>query len=204
MLTRLGKWGIPCVFVARYLQDQQIAYAGADNKKGAQMAVDYLKSLGHRHIAFVGGMSDSSARRDRHSGFLTAMGANGQQVPCPETQITRQAGFDAITTLLDQDKGLTAAVCYNDVVAFGVMLGLQARGLTPGHDFSVIGFDDISEAALCKPSLTTIAIRPSEIGREAVSLLFENMKEHQKKAPNKRILLPELVRRESCGPANCP
>ena len=102
--------------------------------------------------------------------------------------------------LLALDQPPTAALCYNDVVAFGVMLGLQAAGRLPGHDFDVIGFDDIEEAALWQPALTTVAIDPHRIGAEAARLLLERI-ENPDGPPRRVILPPQLVVRESCAAA---
>jgi LacI family transcriptional regulator len=69
----------------------------------------------------------------------------------------------------------TAAVCYNDNVALGLMLGLAARGVQAGRDFSLTGFDDIPEAALSTPALTTLATDPRARGRQAAQLLLQRI-----------------------------
>ena len=80
------------------------------------------------------------------------------------------------------------------------MLGLQAAGRRPGRDFDVIGFDDIEEAALWQPALTTVAIDPHRIGAEAARLLLERI-ENPDGPPRRVILPPRLVVRESCAAA---
>src|SRR5215212_2191634 len=104
----------------------------------------------------------------------------------------------AISALLECSDPPTAVLCYNDIVAFGVLLGLQQSGRIPGRDVAVVGFDDIAEAALSQPALTTVAISPRQIGEEAARLLLERVA-----APNASarqvILHPRLVVRESCG-----
>jgi LacI family transcriptional regulator len=78
------------------------------------------------------------------------------------------------------------------------MLGLVDRGLIPGRDIAVIGFDNIPEAAMHRPALTTVAIGAREIGEEAASLLLRRIK-----SPNRSsesiILPPKLIIRSSCG-----
>ena len=148
-IEQLNRWNLPFVFVMRYLLDVETDYVGADNELGADLAVEHLIGLGHRRIAFIGGDASSSARRDRLNGYLTALGRHGlaaEETLSITSPITRQGGHQAIGSVLAQNDPPTAALCYNDVVAFGVMLGLQAKGRAVGSDFAVVGFDDITEA----------------------------------------------------------
>ena len=197
----LHRWRLPFVLVARYLLDVEADYVGGDNVLGAEMAVEHLLALGHRRIAFVGGPADSSARQDRLSGYQRALDRRGLTVDhslLSTSQVNYAGGHQAIAQQLKRPDPPTAVVCYNDVVAFGVMLGLQAAGKTPGEDFSVVGFDDIEEAALWRPALTTVSVPPRQIGMEATRLLLERIAEPDG-APRQIILPPALVVRESCG-----
>ena len=101
-------------------------------------------------------------------------------------------------TLLDLPEPPAAVVCYNDVVAFGAMLALRARGLEPGRDVAVVGFDDIAEAALWHPPLTTVGVAPRRIGEEAARLLLDRIAQPER-PPRQVILSPRLVVRASCG-----
>ncbi len=77
------------------------------------------------------------------------------------------------------------------------MLALQAAGRKPGEDFAIIGFDDISEASLWQPPLTTIGLNPRGIGQAAADLLLERI--HHPEEPSRQILLPvQLMVRGSC------
>lgn len=77
-------------------------------------------------------------------------------------------------TLLAESSAPTALVCFNDVIAFGATLGLYELGLQPGHDVSVIGFDDI-EGASWRPPLATMSIEARLIGRHAATFLAQRM-----------------------------
>jgi LacI family transcriptional regulator len=146
-------------------------------------------------------MAASSARRDRLQGYRNALARHGLAVDealLPTSPPTRDGGHAAIRELLAHEDPPTAALCYNDVVAFGVMLGLQAGGRMPGQDFAVIGFDDIAEAALRHPPLSTLALDPCQIGAEAARLLLERIA-HPDDPPRQVILPPTLVVRASCG-----
>lgn len=100
--------------------------------------------------------------------------------------------------LLTRYPQITAAVCYQDIVALGVMQALRKTGREPGRDFALVGFDDITEAALVQPALTTVSVAAKEIGRKAGELLYSRIQGNDE--PPKRIILPPaLVVRESCG-----
>ena len=90
----------------------------------------------------------------------------------------------------------TAALCYCDVVAFGVMMGLEAAGLDAGEDFGVVGFDDIEEAALWHPALTTVSIPSRRVGEAAARLLLSRIEDSGSR-PQQVILEPRLIVRTS-------
>jgi LacI family transcriptional regulator len=92
----------------------------------------------------------------------------------------------------------TALLCHNDICAYGVLLGLADRGLAAGRDCAVIGFDNIAEAALYRPALTTVAIDARRIGEEAANLLLRRIKAPNG-APETIVLPPTLIVRSSCG-----
>src|SRR5690606_14967291 len=69
----------------------------------------------------------------------------------------------------------TAALCFNDAVAFGVCDGLRAARLEPGPDFGVVGFDDVIEARSAVPALTTVSVNPQRMGQQAAQLLFKQI-----------------------------
>ncbi len=197
---------MPVVLVVRYLFDTDTDYVGADDVLGAQLAVEHLIAHGHRRIAFIGGPAQSSPRRDRLLGYRRTLEQHNLSVDetlLPTSATTLNGGQQAIRSLLMHNDPPTAALCYNDVVAFGVMLGLQAQGRRPGQDFAVIGFDDIADAALWHPPLTTVSITPYQMGVTAAQRLLERLASPDD-PPRRVILPPSLVIRASCGPhENC-
>jgi LacI family transcriptional regulator len=176
-------------------------YVGADNVGGAQLAVEHLIEHGHRRIGFVGGPANASARHDRLRGYRHALERHDLTVDEAlerTSPTTQQGGNRAMRALLEQKDPPTAVLCYNDVVAFGATLAIQAFGRQVGHDVAVIGFDDISEAALWQPPLTTIGVAPRRIGEEAARLLLDRVAQPER-PPRQIILSPQLVVRQSCG-----
>ncbi len=194
-------WGMPCVQVLRYLSGVELDYVGADYRLGMQMAVEHLVRLGHRRIALVGGAMHHSAVRERRAGFRDAMERAGLAsdlvVPCP---LTRRHGAEAVEDLAARPDRPTGIIGYNDIVALGAMQGLARRGLRAGSDMAIIGCDNIEEAGLVEPGLTTVATNPRRIGEEAASLLLRRI-ENPRGTRDRVIVPPCLVVRRSCGEA---
>ncbi len=174
-----------------------------DNQRGARLATEHLIARGHRRIAFFGGHHDSSSCRQRHAGYVEAMQAAGLRtepywhVECAPTRLDAAHRAEALFAI---SPAPTAAVCYNDAVALGLMLGLNQRGLRPGQDFALTGFDDIAEAALGMPPLTTLSTAPRERGQQAAQLVLQRLQQPQ--ADSRHTIAPVqlIVRESSCPP----
>lgn len=201
-LRRLKEFGVPCVLISRNVPGSGIDYAGNDHRRGSRFATEHVISLGHRRIAMVGANDLISTGIERREGYEQALAAHDLRVDpnlVRHGPPTRSFGVDAIKALLATKQPPTAAVCFNDVIAFGVMLGLRQLGREPGRDFSVVGCDDLAEAALWTPALTTVAIDTIGMGQAAVRLLLERNANFA--LPRHEIVLePKLVVRASCGP----
>jgi LacI family transcriptional regulator len=200
---RIENCRIPRVLFVRSLPGVDSDYVGVDNVFGAQSAVEHLMILGHRRIAFIGGASEVSSRKERVTGYENALRKSRCRVD-PSRMLTsppnREGGYQAMQQLLQLPEMPTAALCFNDLVAIGAMQALSAAGKTPGQDFALVGFDDVAEAALCRPALTTVATTPGKIGEVAAELLLDRIA-HPSQPNRKLILRPRLIVRESCGRA---
>ncbi len=198
-IERLQEAQFPLVLVIRYLYDIDVDYVGIDNANGAQLAAEHLAEQGHTRIAFIGGAENASARKDRLKGFKAGLEARGLSF-YPElalaTSVTRDGGYKAIGELLNRPDPPTAALCYNDIVAFGVLAKLNTEGVNAGSEFAVVGFDDLADARLQTPPLTTLAVGTSKLGEQAARLLLERI-DDPTLPPRKIILSPELIIRGS-------
>lgn len=192
---------IPVVQFVRRIDGIELDYVGADHTQGTQMAVEHLIEHGHERIAYIGGPVQSSARLERINGYQQALAQHDLSIDNSiilPTGSGRQAGYEAILHLLETPHPPTAVMCYNDVIAFGVMLGLQSRGMVPAHDIAVIGFDNIADAETWHPRLTSVSGDPIAIGEHAVNRLLARI--HNPELEIEEIILPtSLVIRDSCG-----
>jgi LacI family transcriptional regulator len=201
-LRNIAESGMPIVQVAREIEGLNADFVGADDRYATELAVEHLVKLGHKRVAYVGGNDSTSNGRQRHAGFVESM-AQHSLTADPAMIISgdgkRITGLESIPKLLKLPAMPTAIICFNDSVAFGVMHGLQKAGLTPGRDVSVIGCDDVSDAALWVPPLTTIHNQHIEMGRLAAEMMMRRISDPGQ--PPRRITLePSLVIRETTAP----
>ena len=195
------------VLTSPYYDDAEADCVGMDDENGTVRAVQHLIQQGHRRIAFVGGYPTSSTRQRRLHSYRDTLQGQGimfNPALCIDCPVTRRGGYDAVHQLLNLAAPPTAAYCYSDVIAFGVMLGLRAAGLEAGADFAVIGFDNVPEASLWHPSLTTVSADPRGLGQNAAQLMIRRIAAPDR--PVKRIIMPSrlIVRDSSSTPVSLP
>jgi DNA-binding LacI/PurR family transcriptional regulator len=161
-----------------------------DDRQGGYLAARHLLELGHRRIAIVGmGMSaepaaalsvervrlaESHFEQDRMAGYGAALAEHGlalEAMPYVEVPYCDTAA-DEVAALLAEHPDVTAVLAISDVLAFTVYAAARARGLHVPQDLSVVGFDDVPEAALSTPPLTTVAQPIREKGRLAAQLIL--------------------------------
>jgi DNA-binding LacI/PurR family transcriptional regulator len=164
-----------------------------DDRQGAYLAARHLLDLGHRKIGLLSLEAAEPARsgfvdaerlrsaeykteRDRAAGYAAAFAEHGielDQLPIMESPNERQAAATHAGELLAARPETTAILAMSDVLALAAVDAARARGLRVPQDLSVIGFDDVPDAATADPPLTTIAQPIVEKGRRAAKLIFE-------------------------------
>ncbi|MBL0729613.1 LacI family DNA-binding transcriptional regulator [Piscinibacter sp. HJYY11] len=167
-------WGIPLLVMARSLGRGSYDYAGSDNERGVKMAVDYLLSKGHKKIGFLGGRPGVvyDQRLRGYDKALAAAGINVNEKFIVESAPNRAGGYEAMKIMLAMRTRPTAAVCYNDITALGALAALGDEGMRAGRDFALLGFDNVIDTAHSNPPLSTIDVRPAEIGEHAAAALM--------------------------------
>lgn len=173
------------------------------NPRGAYEPVRYLTSLGHRRVGLIGGLRAHSPRPEKFTGYCAALEEAGLPV-AGELALggcyTQESGAAAARTLLGLPDPPTAIFAANDLMAIGAMLAAQELGLRVPEDVSVVGYDDIPQASITSPRLTTVAVPKYEMGRAAAELLLARIGGHA--GPPESVVLPHhLIVRESTGPA---
>jgi LacI family transcriptional regulator len=194
----------PFVLIDHQGTGQDCPAVGAMNWSGGYNATEYLISLGHKRIGFITGSMDLGCAVDRLAGYRSALKTN--HIPEDEALIyegnfDQPDGYVGASALLDLTDPPTAIFASNDVMAMGVMDAVRNRGLRVPEDISVVGFDDIPQASLVRPALTTINQPLEKMGRVATQVLLSMLENPEKETT--RIELPtQLVIRDSCGKPN--
>jgi DNA-binding LacI/PurR family transcriptional regulator len=195
--------GTPLVLMARRLRGMDVDYVGAQNRDGGYAAAEHLCSHGCRRIAFVGGYIDSSARAERAGGVEEFLNEHALTLNSDHSVVcdpARPQAREAAMSLLSKDPDVDGVVCFSDVVAFGVLDAIADMGRRVGSDVRVIGFDDVHDAGLNRPSLSSVAVPARETGRRAAQLVLERAAGSTE--PTVREEFPvKLEPRETCG---CP
>ncbi|WP_211752828.1 LacI family DNA-binding transcriptional regulator [Nocardioides lianchengensis] len=189
---------VPVVLVQGVSAGQPMA-AGIDQEAGAGVATEHLLDLGHRHVAHVTGPTDWVEAGQRRDGWRQAHEDRGL-LPGPELpgDWSARSGYEAGLRIAD-DPEVTAVFAANDAMALGVLRALHERGVDVPGRVSVVGFDDVPEAAFYWPGLTTVSQEFSVLGRSAVDLTLRALGGEVE--PATELVRPALVVRGSTGPA---
>jgi DNA-binding LacI/PurR family transcriptional regulator len=197
---------IPMVSVAGHRSIQGVTNVILDHNRAAELTLHHLYELGHRDIAFMRGQPYSSDSAARWLSLVKAARDLGIAIrPELTIQLTEDLtspllGYPVVEHLLAYHRHFTAIVCFNDMAAIGAIRALYDAQLRVPEDISVVGFDDVSQAAFQTPSLTTIRQPLEKMGRLAAEILLERIRSRNGVASEIPVT-PELIVRESSGPA---
>jgi len=194
--------GIPSIIVEAGARPDRPSI-NADQIEGARLAVRHLLDLGHPTVWHVAGPSESNSARERTETWRELLAAEGRAIPEPfHGDWSAEAGYRAGLQLAEIPEA-TAVFVANDQMALGLLRALHERGLRVPEDVSVVGFDDMDEAAHFWPPLTTVHQFFEDAGSLAVSLIIDEIQGRDLE-PGERKVGIELVSRQSSGPYNGP
>ena len=211
LLADLTAKQVPTVITGRAYEIDTVSTVSVDNEAGAALALEHLYRLGHREIAFLRGPKVLTSSGQRWKGIRAFANSAGLQLDpkriaeLPESldpNSSFEAGAQLTAELLRQQKTFTALLAYDDMTALGALRALKHKGLRVPEDCSVIGFDDVAQAGLSAPSLTTVRQPMEAMGSISVGIMLDAIKavDQKRDAPVIRRKIPaELVVRESTG-----
>jgi LacI family transcriptional regulator len=198
---------LPTVAVSAHNDTSGVTNVVLDHRLAAELALEHLHQLGHRRIAFMKGPQIIPDTEYRWNGILQVAKTLKIEVR-PELSIQLEAdswspevGYQPMKTLLERTRDFTAIFCFNDISAIGVIRAIYDAGLRVPEDISVVGFDDIISAAYHKPSITTVRQPLRKMGSEGAQILLDLIAHPRKDPPTEIVMQPELIVRESTGPA---
>jgi LacI family transcriptional regulator len=174
-----------------------------DEPAGGRLATGHLLDLGHRRIALIRRHPTRALSRQRHAGYREALAARGLPydpalvIHCGPGQAE---GYGAMQRLLALPQPPTAVFAHNDLLALGALRAAADAGLRVPHDLSIVGYDDIANAAYFTPALTTVRIPKEEMGTLAGRTIMTLAQATSPPPPHTVTLAVDLIVRESTAP----
>jgi DNA-binding LacI/PurR family transcriptional regulator len=195
--SRLDQIQVPIVLVNNNEEGDYLYSVAVDDISAAQRAVEHLIALGHRRIGYVEALNRPKSNRRRLNGYQAALRqANIPTEPAFVISPPARRDIERGQTALEQLQAVsaTAAFCYNDRMAIGLLMACRQQNVAVPEEFSVVGFDDIEPALYVTPPLTTIRQPRTQLGQLAMKMVLDLLDE---RAVQDQILTCDLIVRES-------
>ncbi|WP_326055628.1 LacI family DNA-binding transcriptional regulator [Paenibacillus chitinolyticus] len=174
----LDRQGMPFVLINQHYEGETYSVVDADHEQGCYEAVKHLLESGYRRIAFLNGSPQYSNSADRLRGYYRALNEAGLE-PEPELILegnySRTSGYAAAARIAELGGRVDAVFSSNDRMAVGLMQGLKERGIAPGEDLAIVGYDDSEAAKLSDPPLTSVYVPFFEMGLLAAEALLKRI-----------------------------
>ncbi|HHV62530.1 MAG TPA: LacI family transcriptional regulator [Firmicutes bacterium] len=201
-IKQLKDRGLPLILVDNYVEGEELNCVLSDNISGGYQATKHLIELGHRRIGMIRGPKKYKPLMERYQGYLLALHENGipvqpELIP-PRLSHGLRKGYDEMCALLDLPEPPTAVFVVSDKTAINALQAIKDRGLRVPQDIALVSFDDIAEAQIQNPPLTTVRVAKKEMGQLAVQKLLSLVRGDLSCA-SRTVLYTKLVIRESCG-----
>lgn len=165
---------VPFVFTSVWAETADKPTIGYDNARLAADAVRYLVDCGHTEIGVIHGpLVESDRTRARKQGAQTM--AAIANLTYFETPLSVHGGKLAVRKVFEASSGITALLCFSDVLALGAYFGLMKAGKCIPDDISVMGFDNLDWSADAEPALTTIDLPASDMGRAVAQQIMDSL-----------------------------
>ncbi len=196
---------IPVVYVSNAPQGTARSFVVIDNVRGAYLATRHLIDSGYRRIGFIGAVEGSLSIDERMEGYKVALRERGLAVSERYIKLghfRQETGAAVIRGMIEEGDYPEAVFAENDLLALGVIQGVQGMGLAVPRDVAVVGFDDIPFAGFQEVQLTTVCQPKYHMGKTAVGLLLDEIGSGRPRSGAARqvVLEPELIVRKTSLP----
>jgi LacI family transcriptional regulator len=197
----LARAGIPVLQVLRKvgLDGDLFPFASFDYTDGGRRATQHLIERGARRIAFIGGPEGRPITAERMSGYVATMRKADLDQLALHGRSSRAFGREAALVLSKDHPACDAAICFNDLVALGMMSGFAALGRIVGRDFLLVGFDDIEDCAMVYPQLSSVHCNIAGFGQQTATALLAWLEDGVHPAPETRASVNLVCRASSLG-----
>ena len=195
--------GLPVVLFNRTNDSTSVSSVTSDNLTGSRTIARFLLAGGHQRLAFVAGKQSSSTNRDREAGFTGYLQEQGRPLPLREVgDYTFDGALAATRRLLDLDLPPDAIFCANDLMALAAINACHERGMQPGRDVSIVGFDDLPQGQWPIFGLTTFEQPLAEMIGRAVNIICAQLADPGISAIQEVLPGKMIVRRTAREPAS--
>jgi len=196
----LAQLDCPVVVVDRDISLPDVDLVLADNIGGARAATKHLVDQRHRDVAFISGPSELPSSLERLRGWREQLADEGIEARSDFVfagDFHIESGRRAVAAFLRAHPAPTAIFAANDLMAFGALTEIIARGLRIPDDIALVGFDDTLSAQLTSPPLSSVRQPVREMARLAVSFLLARIRKEQLGSAQRVVVPTELVVRGS-------
>lgn len=201
MFDALDRARIPALQVFRQVEDrtQLFPFAAPDFLEGGRIATQHLLDAGARRIAFVGGLDGRAVTHERMSGYLATLASVGMEPLVMTGRASRAFGREAARLLTQRHPDVDAVLCFNDLVALGILAGCAQIGRQVGQSLKVVGFDDIEEAVESWPPLSSVRCDVSEFSKTIATTVLAWLEDKQTPDQETRTPVTLVIRNSSLG-----
>jgi LacI family transcriptional regulator len=195
----LQRAGIPAMQVLRKVDPRTgiFPFAAPDYLAGSKLATRHLFDSGARRIAFVGGLEGRSVTQERREGYFEVLSQHGLEPLTLAGRASRAFGREVAHKITREHPLVDSAVCFNDLVALGMLTGFAELGRRVGEDFRIVGFDDIEDCAQSFPALTSVHCDIANLGLRMASTTIDWLEEGIIPPPETRTPVELIVRKSS-------
>ena len=199
-IRELAEANVPFVLVnGKITGSEELPYVGFDNRGGVRKAIEHLKLLGHERIGMINGRMTTTNALERFQAFQDNLVENLLEFHSEwvaDGDFEEEGGYKAIQKIWTAVRKPSAIFCANDLMAIGAIRALKEKKVSVPQDLSIVGFDNMEEAAYHEPALTTVDFSAYEMGKLSARKLFQLIEE-QPLVEKATTLQGRLIERDS-------
>jgi LacI family transcriptional regulator len=199
-IRELAEANVPFVLVnGKITGSEELPYVGFDNRGGVRKAIVHLKSLGHERVGMINGRMTTTNALERFQAFQDNLVENLLEFHSEwvaDGDFDEEGGYKALQKIWMAVRKPSAIFCANDLMAIGAIRALREKKMSVPQDISIVGFDNMEEAAYHEPALTTVDFSAYEMGKLAARKLFQLIEE-QPLVEKATTLQGRLIERDS-------
>ena len=202
IFDRVRRARIPTLEVLRRVSQDGAGFPffSLDFRSGGRDATRHLLDAGARRVAFIGGFENRLITRERMSGSLDVMAERGLEPFALHGRPSRAIGREMAFRLARDHPDFDGVLCFNDLIALGMLAGFQELGLEVGSRFRVVGFDGTEDCSLVYPQLSSVDCDIARFGRATAETMLRWLQTDAPPPAETRLPVALVARQSTLGP----